>query len=182
MLFLQLLEISSWIARKLRPYCWPYLLFSPSLLCSGDKKMGAANDYHTFNLQLAKEGSWLIASYNVHQPVLRLGDTFCFTGRVICSANVPTSPVQSTKIALFGPILFNFTWNFFCSLHSLISDMLMGKCINGNWYQEIVKRTVFVVLLYCASRQLKQLSIYMLSVYLSVFIWCHKPQLVTLQV
>lgn len=29
--------------------------------------MGAANDYHTLNLQLAKEGSWLIASYNVHQ-------------------------------------------------------------------------------------------------------------------
>lgn len=40
------------------------------LLNSTDKKMGAANDYHTFNLQLAKERSCLITSYNVHQPVL----------------------------------------------------------------------------------------------------------------
>lgn len=30
--------------------------------------MGAANDYHTSNLQLAKERSWLITPYNVHQP------------------------------------------------------------------------------------------------------------------
>lgn len=35
------------------------------------KKMGAANDYRTFNLQLAKERSWLITLYNVHQPVLQ---------------------------------------------------------------------------------------------------------------
>lgn len=33
--------------------------------------MGAANDYHTFNLQLAKERSWVISHYNVQQPVLR---------------------------------------------------------------------------------------------------------------
>lgn len=33
--------------------------------------MGAANGYHTFNLQLAKERSWLISAYNVQQPVLR---------------------------------------------------------------------------------------------------------------
>lgn len=45
--------------------------FSFLLLCSQDKKMGAANDYHTPNLQLAKERSWLITSYNVHQPVLQ---------------------------------------------------------------------------------------------------------------
>lgn len=38
---------------------------------SHDKKMGAANDYHTSNLQLAKERSWLITSYNVQQPVLQ---------------------------------------------------------------------------------------------------------------
>lgn len=39
--------------------------------CSHDKKMGTANDYHTSNLQLAKERSWLITSYNVHQPALQ---------------------------------------------------------------------------------------------------------------
>lgn len=33
--------------------------------------MGAANDYRTSNLQLAKERSWLITPYNVHQPVLQ---------------------------------------------------------------------------------------------------------------
>lgn len=41
------------------------------VLQSHDKKMGAANDYHTSNLQLAKERSWLITPYNVHQPVLQ---------------------------------------------------------------------------------------------------------------
>lgn len=42
-----------------------------SLLQSHDKKMGAANDYHTPNLQLAKEWSCLITSYNVQQLVLQ---------------------------------------------------------------------------------------------------------------
>lgn len=41
------------------------------LLNSVGKKMGAGNDYRTSNLQLAKERSWLITSYNVHQPVLQ---------------------------------------------------------------------------------------------------------------
>lgn len=41
------------------------------VLLSHEKKMGAANDYHTSNLQLTKERSWLITPYNVHQPVLQ---------------------------------------------------------------------------------------------------------------
>lgn len=41
------------------------------MLQSHDKKIGAANDYHTSNLQLAKERSWLITPYNVHPLVLQ---------------------------------------------------------------------------------------------------------------
>lgn len=44
--------------------------FLTFVLCSHDRKVGAANDYHTSNLQLAKERSWLITLYNVHQPIL----------------------------------------------------------------------------------------------------------------
>lgn len=46
-------------------------LFTVAWLCGQDRKMGASNDDHTSNLQLAKEKSWLITFYNVHQPVLK---------------------------------------------------------------------------------------------------------------
>lgn len=61
---------------------------------SVDKKIGAANDYHPFNLQLTEQRSWLITSYNVHQPVLQALRYVGCTGRMVLSANVSTSSVQ----------------------------------------------------------------------------------------
>lgn len=54
------------LSQSVRPF-FPFIF----VLQSHDGKMGAANDYHTSNLQLAKERSWLITPYNVHQPVLQ---------------------------------------------------------------------------------------------------------------
>lgn len=61
---------------------------------SVDKKIGAANDYHPFNLQLTEQRSWLITSYNVHQPVVQALRYVGCTGRMVLSANVSTSSVQ----------------------------------------------------------------------------------------
>ncbi len=68
--------------------------------------MGAANDYHTPNLQLAKECSWLITSYNVQQLVLQALRYIMLHWEVILSANVSTSSAQPTETALPGPFLF----------------------------------------------------------------------------
>lgn len=55
-------------ADEFQSHVHPFFLV---LLNSVGKKMGAGNDYRTSNLQLAKERSWLITLYNVHQPVLQ---------------------------------------------------------------------------------------------------------------